>query len=127
MAYCERLRTEAAGRAQNEARNRRDMAQARESEVNAEMKERQLYKEDGLILDLDAVLQVMSEWATIGKNEFMGAVDKIVTAIESEHGITIDRDHIQPDIDAALRAIGSYAFEPAEAGAGSSRAMDTAA
>lgn len=127
LAYCERMRTEAAGRTQSEARERRDLAQAVESEVNAQMKMRQLYKEDGLILDLDSVRQVMAEWATIGKNEFTGAVDKIITAIESEHGITVDRDSVQYDVNVALNAIGNYAFEPEEIGAGDSAAMGSPA
>lgn len=111
IAYCEKLRTEAAGRAQSHARERRDLAQALESEAKAKMTMRQLYREDGLILDTELVRQVMSEWVTIGKNEFLGTVDKIITAIESEHEITIDRDPLQRDIDTALRALGSYSFE----------------
>lgn len=127
VAYCDRLRTEASGRVKSEARERRDVAQAMESEINAEMKRRQLFKEDGLLLDIDSVRQVLTEWATIGKNEFLGAVDKIVTAIEAEHGITIDRDQLQFDIDTALKAIGSYAFEPGALGDGGAGAMDAAA
>lgn len=119
QVYCERLRTEAAGRQVSSARERRDMAQALESEANAQLKMRELYRQDRLILDVDSVRRVLSEWASIGKNEFLGAVDNIITAIESRHAITVDREPLQPDVDAALRAIGSYEFEPAGAGEGS--------
>jgi hypothetical protein len=127
LSYCERLRLEAGGRIPTDARERRDLAQAIESEVNAQMKMRQLYREDQLIVDLDTVRQAMTEWATIGKNEFTGAVDKIVTAIESEHGITVDRDSIQSDVETALRAIGSYALESGDADNGGAGAVGTAA
>jgi len=127
IAYCERLRNEASGRVASQARERRDMAQAEESEINTEMKRRTLLKEEGLLLDLDSVKQVLTDWAGIGKNEFIGAVDSIITAIESEHGITVDREPIQQDIDAALRTIGSYSFEPGEFGGGSAGGMDASA
>lgn len=113
-SYIKDLREKAAGRVQSDARERRDLAQAEESEINAAMKRRQLWREDRLILDLETVRQVMSEWATIGKNELLGAVDKMITAIESEHGITVDRDTLQRDVETALRAIGSYSFESPE-------------
>ncbi|WP_346839815.1 hypothetical protein [Microbulbifer sp. SAOS-129_SWC] len=124
QAYCERLRTEAAGRLATEARNRRDMAQALESEANAQLKMRELYRQDRLILDIDSVRKVLAEWSTIGKSEFTGAVDNIITAIESRHAITVDREPLQPDIEAALRAIGSYEFEPAATGAGDPGSLD---
>ncbi|WP_444890031.1 hypothetical protein [Microbulbifer sp. DLAB2-AA] len=125
--YCERLRTEAAGRQVSDARSRRDMAQAIESEVNAQMKMRELYKDDQLILDIESVRKAMVEWSTIGKNEFLGAVESIVIAIESQHAITIDREPLQPNIDAALKAIGSYEIESEEAGEGGAPGLDTAA
>jgi hypothetical protein len=127
ISYCERLRNEASGRVASQARERRDMAQAEESEINTEMKRRTLWKEEGLLLDLDSVREVLNEWSGIGKNEFIGAVDKIITAIESEHAITIDRETIKQDVDAALKCIGSYTFEPGELGAGSSGDLDASA
>lgn len=127
IAYAERLRSEASGRVASHARERRDMAQAEESEINTEMKRRTLLKEECLLLDLDSVRQVLTDWAGIGKNEFIGAVDKIITAIESEHGITIDREPFQQDVNAALKSIGSYTFEPGELGGGSAGDVDTAA
>ncbi|WKD51729.1 hypothetical protein [Microbulbifer spongiae] len=127
QAYCERLRTEAAGRQVSDARNRRDMAQALESEANAQLKLRELYRQDQLIVDMESVHKAMAEWATVGKNEFLGAVESILIAIESQHAITVERESLQPDIDAALRAIGGYEIEPAAPGAGDTHNLDTAA
>jgi len=127
QAYCERLRVEAAGRQASEARNRRDMAQAVESEANAQLKMRELYKQDQLILDIESVRKAMVEWSTIGKNELLGAVESIVIAIESQYAITVDREPLQPNIDAALKAIGSYQIESEEAGGGGAPGLDTAA
>ncbi|WNZ56995.1 hypothetical protein ACJJIQ_05085 [Microbulbifer sp. ANSA003] len=127
QVYCERLRTEAAGRQANEARNQKDLADADKARMSAEKIRRELYREDQLIVDVESVRKVMVEWSTIGKNEFLGAVESILIAIESQHAITVDREPLQPSIDAALRAIGSYEIEslaPSEGGAGN---LDTAA
>ncbi|WP_444904211.1 hypothetical protein ACJJIU_03615 [Microbulbifer sp. CnH-101-E] len=125
--YCERLRTEAAGRQANEARNRRDMAQAVESEANAQLKMRELYKQDQLILDIESVRKAMVEWSTVGKNEFIGAVESIIIAIESQYAITVNREPLQSNIEAALKTIGGYEIEFTEAGEGSTPDLDTAA
>ncbi|WP_444934955.1 hypothetical protein [Microbulbifer sp. JTAC008] len=69
----------------------------------------------------------MVEWSTIGKNEFLGAVESILIAIESQHAITVDREPLQPSIDAALRAIGSYEIESLAPGEGGAGNLDTAA
>lgn len=119
-AYCQRLRLEAAGRTPSDARERRDFAIARQAEAKAALDERELYRQDALILDIETVRQAMTEWITLGKNEFLSTVDRMITGIESEHGITIDREQLQPDIDAALRAIGDYQFEPGSPGDGGS-------
>ncbi|WP_444897743.1 hypothetical protein [Microbulbifer sp. SSSA005] len=68
------------------------MAQAIESEVNAKLKMRELYREDQLILDVESTRKAMVEWSTVGKNEFIGAVESIIIAIESQCAITVDRE-----------------------------------
>lgn len=115
LNYTERLRTEAAGRSANEARERRDYAIARQAEAKAAIDERELYRQDQLILDVETVQTAMSEWITLAKTEFNNAVDRLITVIESENGITVDREQLQPDIDVALRAIGDYRYQSAEA------------
>lgn len=126
-AYCDRLRVEAAGRAPSDARERRDMAAARKDEVQAQLAERELYRQDGLIVDIESVRHAMTEWAAVARNEFLAAVENAVTAIESQHGITVERAIYQTDIDAALRAIGSYALESVAPDHGSSPHLDTEA
>ena len=111
-AYCDRLRTEAAGRAPSDARQRRDEAQAMEAEVNAQLKTRELYRQDGLILDYETVREVMADWVGLAKNEFNEAVRKMVTAIESKHGISIEPELYRADIDSAARIIGGFEIEP---------------
>jgi len=126
-AYCSRLRNEAAGRIPSNARERRDLAIARQAEAKAALDEREMHRLDGLILDLESVRHAMMAWAALGKNEFISAVDNIVTAIESEHGISLDRDELQPHIEAALRVIGDYEYQPGHPSQGSSQNMDSAA
>ncbi|WP_020413136.1 hypothetical protein [Microbulbifer variabilis] len=113
--YCERLRVEAAGRQINDARKEKDLADADKARLSAEKMRREFYREDKLILDIESVRQGMVEWTKVGKNEFLGACENIIIAIESQYAITIDRDPLQPNINAALRAIGSYEIEPLSA------------
>ncbi|BBM00401.1 hypothetical protein [Microbulbifer sp. GL-2] len=109
------------------ARNRRDMAQAIELEAKAQLKMRDLYKQNQLIVDIESVRKAIVEWATIGKNKFLGAVESIVIAIENQQAITVDHEPLQPNIDAALKDIGSYETESEDASGGGAPGLDTAA
>ncbi|MCO1337136.1 hypothetical protein MO867_22700, partial [Microbulbifer sp. OS29] len=64
QAYCERLRTEAAGRQANDARNQKDLADADKARMSAEKIRRELYREDQLIVDVESVRKAMVEWST---------------------------------------------------------------
>lgn len=127
LQYTDRLRLEASGRAQSEARERRDAAIARQAEAKAALDERELLRQDGLLLDTDSVRRAMTDWILVAKNEFLAAVESMALAIESTHGITVDRALLERDIEAALRAIGSYEFEPEATRRGGPPGLATAA
>lgn len=126
IAYCDQQRVAASGHKPSSSRARLDLAKAIESETNAELKKRELYRQDGLIVDIAGVRQAMADWITLAKTEMNAAVTRIIAAIESEHGITIDREQLRPDVDAALRSIADYKVESGETGGGSAEQLDSA-
>lgn len=127
LAYCERLREEAAGRVQSDARERRDLAQAEESEINAALKRIQLLREKQLVLDYETERRFAMDWLNVIINEINRAVTGAVSAIESKHGIEVARDIPQSRIDAARTAIGRFAQKYGEEmlGTGASLPADT--
>ena len=110
-AYCERLREEAAGRMQSDARERRDLAQAMESEANAQLKMRELYKQDGLLISRDDARRTLTEWSVLAKHEMAKTVQKLIDAIEAQHGITIDDELPSGLLDAAYRSVANHSIE----------------
>lgn len=127
-AYCDRLREEAAGRVQSDARYRRDMAQAEESEINASLKRIQLLREHKLVLDFETERKFAMDWLSVIINEINRAVTGAVSAIESKHGIEVSREIPQSRIDAARIAIGRFAQKYGEEmlGVGESLPADAA-
>lgn len=126
-AYCERLREQAAGRAQSEARERRDLALAKESEISAELKLRQLLKEEGLLLDYDGVRSLVLGMVAQAQSELARAVGQVVAAVESKHGISIESDISDSAISAARAALAQYATEFEAPAGGDSGSLATAA
>jgi hypothetical protein len=126
-AYCERLRLEAAGRVPTDARERRDLAIAHQAEIKTALDQLELFRQKDLILDIESVRAAMTAWAAQGKNAFLTAADNIITAIESAHGITVDRAELQRHVDAALRAVGDYQWQPRQTDRQHQDDMDTAA
>ncbi|MAT50306.1 MAG: hypothetical protein CMK32_03870 [Porticoccaceae bacterium] len=105
LAYCSRLRTEAAGRSASEHRNRRDAALAWEAEMNATMKAREIMKQDGELLDYEHVLTAMLNWTEIVKSAMARSINGVVKAIESQYGITVDRGLATKYLEQALTII----------------------
>ena len=127
VAYCGRLRDEAAGRTPSDARERRDLAQAFESELKAQAMLREMLKQDGQLLDYDSTRALLIEWATQAKNELTNTIMALVRAIESQHGITVDSEIPQSHIDAAARVIGDHALQSPAIGDGREDGVDPAA
>lgn len=126
-AYCKKLREAASGHVPTDARERRDLAQARESEANAAMKERELWKQDGVLLEYEAVRAFVMDQINQVQNEMTRTVNGIVNAIESRYSISVDREISDNAIDAARRSIGLSAEEFEAPTAGSGDNLDTAA
>lgn len=127
LAYCDRLRQEAAGRVPSDARERRDLAIARQAEAKAALDERELYRQDGLIVDTATVEHAMREWASLARSELLTTVDNIITAIESVHDITCDRTQLEEYVTAACSTIGTFALQYASADDIDGELLDTEA
>lgn len=127
IAYIRSLREKAAGREQSDARQRRDLAQAVESETNAALKQRELWKQDGLLLDYDLVRTFCLDQVSVAQNELTRAVNGLVNAIESKHSIVIERDIPGDAIASARRAIARNAEQFAAVAGRDSGGLDTQA
>lgn len=114
VAYIRDLREKAAGRVTSEARERRDEAQALESEISAKLKQRELARQDGLIVSIEGVRLAFIEWVTLAKSEFTGFFQTYSDTIENEHGIEIDKEKHKHLVDDALRSIGDYRLQSEE-------------
>lgn len=114
LAYCSKLRTEAAGREVSASRQTLEMAKTREALANAQLKELDLFREHQLILDLEQVKEAMEEWIILAKSEFENSVEKIIVAIEDQHGVSINREHISATVETACRTIGDYRIQSSQ-------------
>jgi hypothetical protein len=127
VAYIRSLREKAAGREMSEARQRRDLAQAIESETNAALKQRELWRQDGQLLDYDAVRAFCLDQVSKAQNELTRAVNGIINAIESKHSIAIERSIPDDAVAVARRAIANHAEQFVAPSAGDSGSVDTSA
>lgn len=112
LAYCGALREVAAGRGGDEQHTLTG-EKARQTRIDADLKELQYYERIGRLVSTDAIEPVLDGWASTARAEFTNAVDQIVAGIESRHGITVDRELVDKPAAAACKAIASY---PALAG-----------
>jgi len=110
-AYCEKLRDEASGRTASDQRLKLDEARTREASANARMKELMLFKEEQLILDKAQVREAIDGWIALAKSEYTNSIEKILAMLESQHGITIDRESIDGTTAAAMRVIADFQFQ----------------
>lgn len=113
-AYCEQLRTAASGREISTQRQQLEAAKTREALANASVKELEAHKAYGQILELAQVENAMQEWVTLAQQEFTNTIEKLIEMIESNHGITVDREKADAITHAATRTIGDYSVQPCE-------------
>ncbi|GBL02941.1 hypothetical protein [Glaciecola sp. KUL10] len=106
--YCEKLRTEAAGREISASRQTLEQAKTREAIANAQLKELDLYREHKLVLDAQQVREAMEQWVTVAKSEYENSIEKIIALIEDKYGVSIDRESINGTIESTCRTIGDF-------------------
>ena len=114
LAYVNHLRTVAAGREATNISEAKTIAETRRHTAAAEKMERELAKEEGLLLDSDQVALCMKEWVGRSKTAFTNAIDSLVESIESQHSITVDHEYRDKLTADTLRAVADYRFKPGE-------------
>ncbi len=103
-AYLERLRNEASGREQD---TRLSDARIRETEMNAGLKEIELYDKLKKIVWVDDLAPLLNDFFSSVQFNVMAAQERIIEAIESKHSITVDDDDIGKPLRAALESVSS--------------------
>jgi hypothetical protein len=96
-------RETAAGRGDELSKQR-----ARQASADANLKELQYHKEVRDLVPAREVDQLVAAWAVAGRGEIQNAWAKLIAAIESKHGIEVDRAECDDILRPALGAIGAY-------------------
>jgi len=105
--YCDRLRDEAAGRGGDEQATL-TKSRTREAQANAQLKELQFHKEVSDLIPVSEIEPLLDSWAVTARSETTHAVEKIIAAIQSQHGIEVEQDLIDGQLGAAFAAISDY-------------------
>ena len=105
--YCDRLRDEAAGRGGNDQETL-TRARTRAEVAPAQLKELQFHKEVGDLIPVSEIEPLLDSWAVTARSETTHAVEKIIAAIQSQHGIEVEQDLIDEQLGAAFAAIADY-------------------
>lgn len=109
--YCEKLRTEAAGRELSASRQTLEQVKTREALANAQLKELDLYREHKLVLDVEQVKDAMEQWIAVARSEYENSIEKILTEIEDKYDVSIDRESITGNIESTCRTIGNFTIK----------------
>lgn len=108
IAYLDRLRSEAAGREQD---NRLSDVRIRETEMSANLKELEFFERLKKIIWVDDLAPLMNDFVSAVQFNVMAAQERIIEAIESKHSITVDDDDIGKPLRAALESVVGGARE----------------
>ncbi len=106
-SYCDRLRDEAAGRGGDEQATL-TKSRTREAQANAQLKELQYHREVGDLVPVSEIEPLLDSWAVTARSETTNAIEKIIAAIQSKHGIDVDQALIDGQLDVAFCAIADY-------------------
>ncbi|MDX9975360.1 MAG: hypothetical protein RBU21_20405 [FCB group bacterium] len=107
VAYIRYLRELAAGRG-GEDQYDLTKQKARQAEADARLKELDYWERVGVLVNVEELEPLLAGFAALGRAEFENALEKIVAAIESKHGVEIEEALIAGPRDDAYRAIAAY-------------------
>ena len=107
IAYIRDLREKAAGRG-GEDQEILTRARFRDANASAQLKELQFHKEVGDLVPVSEIEPMLESWAVTARSETTHAVEKIIAAIQSQHGIEVEQDLIDEQLGAAFTAIADY-------------------
>ena len=104
ISYTEKLRKEAAGRGADNA-DRLTEARIAESHENTLSKRQDRLQKAGVLVAVDDIAQVVEEMGSSIQSSWMGAGNRIIEAIESQHEIELDDDIVNEPLRDSLRAL----------------------
>ncbi|HSH29735.1 MAG TPA: hypothetical protein VK971_07500 [Thiohalobacter sp.] len=107
LAYCESLRTIAAGRGGEDQHNLTQV-RARRELADAQLKEFELARQAGELVPAADAEALMSGWASSGRYEMENAWDRAIERIERHHQITVDRTDLDDILEAAFCVVSDY-------------------
>ncbi len=116
LAYIEHLRSVASGREATSVNEAKIIAETRKHSAMADKLERELAKEEGLLLESEQVALCMREWIGRTKAAFTNAIENLVESIESQHSIVVDHEYADKLTADTLRAVADYRFKSTESG-----------
>jgi len=106
-AYIRHIREMAAGRG-GEQQYDLTKQKARQAEADANLKTLQYLREVGHLVYVEEVEDALADWVIMMRAEVENSIERIVSAAEGQHGISIDRESINRDASIAFRAIEAY-------------------
>jgi len=126
-AYVERLRSEAAGREQDE---RLSAARIRQTEMDANLKELEYLRECEKIIYREDLQPALDALVSAIQFNVLAAQDRIIEGIESKYSVQLDDESVSGPLRNALSAVAESAREfvgDGALGAGEPEASDAAA
>ena len=125
IAYCARLREEAAGR-NLPTQERLNEARIRDLTISADAKEQEFWVRSRQLVIAEDVERLMAAWASRAANEMRFATERIIEAVESAHGVTLEQELIDGCVKPAFRAIHDVPAELIDNSDAGSRELATA-
>lgn len=115
--YIRHLREQAAGRG-GDGQSRLVDQRARQAEADAQLKELEYWTRIGKLVAVEDLQPLMESWSVSARASIENAVERILTGIESQHGIEIDRSAVDAGLAVAYDAIAAYPSRRDNADAG---------
>ena len=109
-AYCSHLREQAAGRAGDKQVNL-TARRAEESEMKTNLLRLEYQQKLGVLIPSEMAEEVLRDWAGFANREYGICTENIVAAIESEHGIPVDREKVSKYAGSTIERIRDHAAE----------------
>jgi len=126
IKYIRYLRELAAGRGGDKQADLTE-SKIRQAEADARLKELAYFEKIEMLVDAEWVSEQIANHATVTRTEVENSIEQIVAAIESEHGVTVERTKIEKALSAASRAVCTYpTFVAAEVADGTEAGLDQA-
>lgn len=110
VQYCERLRTEAAGRSGDTDKRLTD-SRIEESQIKTAQLRLTYNRDIGKAIYTEDAASVISDWARYANREYTQTTHRLVAEIQSANEITIDQVLVDSLVSPSVERIANYAAE----------------